>query len=68
MIIYAEQVLSVLTRADENAYVLPMTKIERLVCYRAQALGLVNHDPTLPNGSFKITPLGRTHLWTGGKR
>jgi len=60
-----QQVLAVLERAEEAAYVRPKTKAEKLACYRAQALGYVQSGRSVPNGSFHITPAGLNALWTG---
>lgn len=62
------QVLAVLERAEEQAYVRPKTKTEKLACYRAQALGFVQSGRSVPNGAFHITPAGLTHLWIEGKQ
>lgn len=62
------EVLTILERAEEAAYVRPKTKQEKLACYRAQALGLVQSGRSIPNGTFHITPMGLNALWIGGKQ
>lgn len=62
------QVLSLLERAEENAYVRPKNKAEVLAAYRAQALGLVQSGRSIPNGTFHITPAGLNALWVRGKK